>query len=166
MRSYNETDLHNLRHIPEHERTFGVCMDAVRQNAWNLLFVPRPLRCWAICATAVERDGRVLQLIPEEQRVPLLCLLAVISGPYAFKYVPDALKTKELYRLVGCRVGTEARTVPHGCEWQKELNDEEVMNIHAFEGKAPRKTLENTAPHARQSGESDDLPSALTAPGM
>lgn len=85
-----------LRDIPERDRTYPVCLMAVRDNAEELRYVPEQNKTRDLCLCAVEANGYLLQYVPESMRGGSmrgidLCLSAVHQDGFALQFVPESI---------------------------------------------------------------------------
>ena len=84
--------------VPRENRTYAVCLEAVKHDWQNLSLVPYDLRTSEICMEALKHEGKkygMLPYIPREIQDPQVWLLAVKNG-LDIKTVPPELLTEEM----------------------------------------------------------------------
>jgi len=82
-----------LCQIPEHLRTYDLCLAAVTYDGWQLEDVPDALLTREIYLAVVTRDGWMLMYVPENMRDYEICAAAIANDRYlvAINYVPENL---------------------------------------------------------------------------
>ncbi len=86
----------NLQQVPDGSMTEEICLEAVRQDGGQLEHVPARFRTKEVCMAAVRQDGAALEFVPDALKTPETCMLAVQSMPGALTFVPERLKTPEM----------------------------------------------------------------------
>lgn len=85
-----------LQYIEDDDKTFDVCMSAVKSNPMALRHVPERHKTDEIIFIALKANGVTLQFVKPENRTEEQCLCALESSPYALRYFPDTLKTLKI----------------------------------------------------------------------
>jgi len=94
-KQYNDNN-EAFKHIPEDLKTVELCLEAVKQNGWELEFVPEDIKTAELCLEAVKQNGWALKFVPENLKTTELCFEAVKRNGWALEFVPENLKTTRL----------------------------------------------------------------------
>ncbi len=90
----NETP-EGLHLIPRDQKTYDVCLYAVRKCGFNLYEVPSRHRTYEVCLEAIKNsDG----IVPEEHRTYELCLIACGKLGQVLEFVPPEHLDEQIYR--------------------------------------------------------------------
>ena len=110
----------NLESLDIEERTYEMCLDAVKQNSDSLYHVPPKFRTPELYLAAVEQNGEALKDVPLGLRTEDLCLAAVQKDGEALSYVPWYSRTPELCLIAVQQNGIALFCVP------EELRTEDI----------------------------------------
>jgi hypothetical protein len=102
--------------IPEFLKDEEVCLAAVSKNGFEIKSIPNTFRSYDICLAAVQYNGFLIQHVPQEIMYAdynaTLLLAAVSSQPFALRYIPDELLTREICRAAVAQNHLVIRHVP------------------------------------------------------
>lgn len=101
-----------IRDIPEEQRDYKTCKDAVQKNGESLRFVSPSVCDRALCIMAVTEYGGALKWVPMIWRDREMCNIAVNSCGNALPHVPKYLITIELCRTAVADYGSVLFYVP------------------------------------------------------
>jgi hypothetical protein len=108
-----QEDGHELRYVPDAQKTAEICLAAVRQNGQALQFVPVALRTEKICLAAVQRSGYIaFRDVPDAQKTEKVCLVAVQQSGLALEIAPYARKTEAVCLAAVKEDGSALQFVP------------------------------------------------------
>jgi hypothetical protein len=85
--------------IPKNQRTYEVCLYAVRKCGFNLYEVPASHKTYEVCLEAINNtDGVVIGMVPVEHRTYELCLIACGKRGQFLEFVPPEHLDEQMYR--------------------------------------------------------------------
>ena len=97
-------DPYSLEFVPGHLKTQEMCDEAVCREPYTLKYAPDHLKTQEMCNEVLGRDLCSLEFFPEDKcndtvrREPYT--LRYVHGACLLRYVPDHLKTQEVYGRV------------------------------------------------------------------
>lgn len=86
----------SLCSVPFKDRTYKICLAAVRIDGDYLKNVPDEYRTLQICYMAVEKCGFSIQYVPDKFRTTQMYQKAIKAHPFAIEYVPESDITEDL----------------------------------------------------------------------
>lgn len=90
-----------LQYIPLSNKTYEICMMAVRKRGYNLEYVPDIYKTMEICEMAVIENAFALEFVPEKYKTKKLCKIAIDNKALSIQYVPTKIKDKYLkWRII------------------------------------------------------------------
>lgn len=114
-----------LSQIPEHLRTYPVCLAAANSDGGCFGYIPSQYRTYEICLAAAKRDCRIGPL-PESYYTEELCLELIKTANVAFSSIPKTRLTEKIclhalgncsrYETVLGEIPVEMRT-PEMCDF-------------------------------------------------
>lgn len=79
-----------LHLIPKDERTYDVCLYAVRKEGFNFYEVPSRYRTYEMCLEAIRNSsGIIIGVVPDRHRTYELCLIACGKLGQCLEFVPQ-----------------------------------------------------------------------------
>ena len=85
--------------IPDDEKTYNICMAAVKLNGDNLQYVPHNIMNDEICTEAIITSENAFKYIPEHLRTENICLAATIEYVTKSLAIPDKFKSVIINKL-------------------------------------------------------------------
>ena len=85
--------------IPDNEKTYNVCMAAVKLNGENLQYVPHNIMNDELCTEAIITSENAFKYIPEHLRTENICLAATIEYVTKSMAIPDKFKSVIINKL-------------------------------------------------------------------
>lgn len=82
----------NLCHLPIKERTYQLCLEAVKRTGTALQFVPKEIVTNEICLTAIKTNGWAIIHVPEEFITYELCVEVINQGYSPYSHIPEEFK--------------------------------------------------------------------------
>ena len=88
-------ELLSLQDIEEDDKTYKICIEAVKLDGFALEFVPEEYRTEEMCLIAVKDDGIALEFVPKECRTKKMCLEAIKENARAIMFLDNRYKQNE-----------------------------------------------------------------------
>lgn len=82
----------SLSRIPPKERTYELCLEAVKRTGTALQFVPKEIVTNEICLTAIKTNGWAIRHVPIEFITYELCNEVINQKYLAFTHIPEEFK--------------------------------------------------------------------------
>lgn len=86
-----------LQDVPEAERTFGVCRQAIKNNPREFYYVPEQLKTKELCILAMRKEPVMLFFLPVHLQSKALYRKAVRKDGRLLTSVPTAYRCEEIY---------------------------------------------------------------------
>ena len=105
-------DISIMQYIPDNNKTYELCENAVRYSGTTLQYVPDSKKTKKICKIAVRQYGYLLRHVPKDKKTNEICEIAVRQNGNALQFVPEDKKTDELCKIAVQQTGTALQFVP------------------------------------------------------
>ena len=84
-----------LNSVPVNHKTYEICLAAVKSNPdCSLSYVPEIHKTYELCLEGVKQNGNMLYGVPENHKTYELCLEAVKNNYGVFRDLPEQFKSK------------------------------------------------------------------------
>jgi len=85
--------------LADEELSFTLCVEAVLANPEGTLEVPIGVNLEKVYMMAIKKEYNLFEKLPDEKKTPFICLIAAEEVGYNLQYVPEDLRTDELYEV-------------------------------------------------------------------
>ena len=127
-----------LGKIPEKNRTYSVCLQAVSVDSGSFEYVPDEHKTYELCLAAAQHSGSSVKNLPEEYYSEELCLAIVQHSSANFDTIPKNKLTEKVCLLAishGSRYGgTILSKIPHELITQEMCDKAIEKSIWSLEG--------------------------------
>lgn len=114
----------HLKTFSEENRTYNVCLAAVKETGAALEYVPEDKKTYEMCFEAAKRNGDALRFVPQEHIKEELIMAAVKHSGMALQYIPDKMRTREVCLIAAASASEAYKFIPEDL-----INAEFVLKV-------------------------------------